>query len=268
MKIILHLIIIIVLFVVYVRYLESKSVFYPAGPLFATPAELGLPFEDVTIQTEDHIKIHGWLIKSPSAASTLIFLHGNAGNIGDRLGKIDLFNRMGLNILIIDYRGYGKSDGRPTEMGAYKDAVAAYDYLKARDDMKGQNIIGYGASLGGAIAVDLGAKRALSCLIVDSTFSSALDMAKRIYPFVPSFLIRTKLDSMAKIKKIAIPKLFIHSVEDRTVPIALGRKLYDAAPGPKEFIEIRGDHNDGHIHDQEKIREGIKRFLRNQELIK
>ena len=268
MKIILHLIIIIVLFVVYVRYLESKSVFYPVRPLFATPAELGLSFEDVYIQTEDHIKIHGWLIKAPSAKNTLVFFHGNAGNIGDRLGKIDLFYRMGLNILIIDYRGYGKSEGHPTESGVYKDAVAAYDYLRERDDMKGQNIVGYGASLGGAIAIDLATKRALACLMVDSTFSSAVDIAKRVYPFVPSFLIRTKLDSVTKIKKINIPKLFIHSAEDRTIPIALGRKLYDAAPGPKEFIEIVGDHNDGHIHAQDKIREGIKMFLKGQDLIK
>ncbi|MCK5178391.1 MAG: alpha/beta hydrolase [Candidatus Omnitrophica bacterium] len=267
MKIILHLIVIVVLFVVYVRYLESRSVFYPARPFFATPAELGLPFEDVYIQTEDNVKIHGWLIKAPTAKSAVIFFHGNAGNIGDRLGKIDLFNKMGLNILIIDYRGYGKSKGSPTEEGVYKDAVAAYDYLLKRDDMKGQKIIGYGASLGGAIAVDLASKRALTCLIVDSTFSSAADMAKRIYPFVPSFLIRTKLDSETKIKGIDIPKLFIHSVDDQMIPIALGRKLYDAASGAKEFIEIRGDHNDGHIYDEDKVREGIKRFLRGQELI-
>jgi len=268
MKIILHLIVIIVLFVVYVRYLESKSVFYPTRPLSATPQELGLPFEDVYIQTEDHLKLHGWLIKAPSAGSTLVFFHGNAGNIGDRLGKIDLFYRMGLNILIIDYRGYGNSDGYPTERGVYKDAVAAYDYLLQRDDMKGQKIIGYGASLGGAIAIDLAVKRPLACLIMDSTFSSAADIAKRIYPFVPSFLIRTKLDSVTKIKKIAVPKLFIHGVGDQTIPIALGRKLYDASPGPKEFIEIRGDHNDGHLYDEDKIREGIKRFLKDQDLIK
>ena len=264
MKIILHLVIIVVLFVVYVRYLENKSIFYPSRSLFATPQEWGIPFEDVYIQTEDHVRVHGWLIKAPSAQSTVLFFHGNAGNIGDRLGKIDLFYRMGLNILIIDYRGYGKSEGYPTEEGIYKDAAAAYDYLAQRGDLKGQKIIGYGASLGGAVAVDLAAQRPLTCLIVDSTFSSAVDIAKRIYPFVPSFLIRTKLDSVSKIKRVDIPKLFIHSVEDRTVPIALGRKLYEAAPGPKEFIEIRGDHNDGHILDQDKIREGIKRFLKNQ----
>ncbi len=267
MKIILQLIIFIVLFVLYVRYLESRSVFYPARPLAATPQKLGLAFEDVSIQTSDKVTIHGWLIKAPQARSTLIFLHGNAGNIGDRLGKIDLFNRLSLNVLIIDYRGYGKSDGRPTEKGAYKDALAAYDYLRERADMEGQNIVGYGASLGGAIAIDLASKRALTCLIVDSTFSSAVDMAQRIYPFVPSFMIRTKLDSISKIKGMDIPKLFIHSVDDQTVPYDLGRKLYDAAPGPKKFIDIRGDHNDGHIYDEGKIKEGIREFLKGQGLL-
>jgi fermentation-respiration switch protein FrsA (DUF1100 family) len=267
MKIIPSLIIFAIFFMVYVRYLENKSVFYPARAIEATPEELGLPFEDVYLRTSDRVNIHGWFIKAPSAKSTLIFLHGNAGNIGDRLGKIDLFNRIGVNILIIDYRGYGKSDGYPTEEGVYRDALAAYDYLRRRADTKEQSIIGYGASLGGAIAVDLASKRPLTCLIVDSTFSSATDIAKRIYPFVPSFLVKIKFDSMAKIKNCAIPKFFIHSIDDEMVPIALGKRLYDAAPGPKEFLEIRGSHNDGHIYDEAKIREGIGGFLKNQGLV-
>lgn len=267
MKIILYLIVIFVLFIVFIRYLERTSVFYPDQILTTTPRDLGLPYEDVFIQTQDHVMIHGWLIKSPSAKSTLIFFHGNAGNIGDRLGKIDLFHKIGLNVLIIDYRGYGKSEGRPTEQGIYQDATAAYDYLISRSDMKGQNFISYGASLGGAVAVDLAIKRALSCLIVDSTFSSAADMAKRIYPFIPSFFIQTKMDSIGKIKNITVPKLFIHSVEDQLVPIALGKKLYDAAPGPKEFIEIIGDHNDGYFQDQEKIKNRMTAFLKSWNFI-
>jgi hypothetical protein len=221
----------------------------------------------VVIRTSDHVRISGWLVKNPSAKSTLLFFHGNAGNIGDRLGKIGLFHGIGLNVLIVDYRGYGKSGGYPTEAGIYKDALAAYDYLSQREDLKGRPIIGYGASLGGAVAVDLASKRPLACLIVDSTFSSAVDMAKRIYPFVPSFLVRTKFDSVTKIRNIMIPKLFIHSIEDTTVPITLGRKLYDAAPGPKQFIEIRGDHNDGYIFDEQKVREGIRQFLKEMDLV-
>lgn len=267
MKMIFFLIVIIVLFLIFVRYLENTSIFYPERLLTETPENLGLPFEDVTIGTRDHVKLHGWLIKAPSAKSTLIFFHGNAGNIGGRLGKIDLFHKIGINVLIIDYRGYGNSEGYPTEKGIYNDATAAYDYLLQRDDMRGQNIISYGASLGGAVAIDLAVKRPVSCVIVDSTFSSATDMAKRIYPFIPSFLMKTKMDSISKIKNISAPILFIHSVEDQTVPFALGRKLYDAALKPKEFIEIIGTHTDGHIYDEEKIKNGIKAFLVHQNLI-
>ena len=267
MKLLIYSIIVTIVFIGCVRYLENTSVFYPSRRLAATPRELGLPFEDVYIRTQDNVKVHGWLIKAPSAKSTLLFFHGNAGNIGDRLEKIDVFQRRGLKVLIIDYRGYGNSEGRPTEKGIYNDAAAAYDFLLGRGDLDGRKIIGYGASLGGAVAVDLAAKRAVSCLILDSTFSSAADMARRIYPFVPPFLIGTKMDSIGKIKGIAVPKLFLHGTEDRTIPFDSGKKLYDAAPAPKEFIEMSGDHNDGDIRDGDKFREGIKNFLKKQDLI-
>lgn len=267
MKMILYLIVIIVLFLIFVRYLENTSVFYPQRTLDATPDDLGLPFDNVEITTQDHVKLHGWLIKAPSAKSTLLFFHGNAGNISGRLGKIDLFHRLGLNVLIIDYRGYGNSEGHPSEQGIYKDAVAAYDYLMGREDMHDQSIISYGASLGGAVAIDLAIQRDVSCIIVDSTFSSAADIAKRIYPFIPSFLMKTKLDSIGKINDISVPILFIHSTEDQTIPFALGKKLYDATPGQKEFIEIVGTHTEGHIYDKEKIKNGIGAFLKKLDLM-
>ena len=267
MKMILCLSVIIVLFLILVRYLENTSVFYPERALVATPESLGLPFENVAITTQDHVKLHGWLIKAPSSKATFIFFHGNAGNISGRLEKIDFLHKIGVNILIIDYRGYGKSEGRPTEEGIYKDATAAYDYLLQREDMKGQNIISYGVSLGGVVAVDLAVARPVSCVILDSTFSSAADMAKKIYPFIPSFSMKTKMDSMRKIKDTTVPILFIHSIEDQTVPFALGKKLYDAAPGVKEFIEITGSHTDGHIYGEDKIKNGIRVFLNRQNLI-
>lgn len=267
MQVIISLIIGIVLFVMYVRYLEDRSIFYPARDLAATPAALGLPFEDVFIKTQDNVTIHGWLVKSTTARGTLLFFHGNAGNIGDRLEKIRLFHQMGLHVLIIDYRGYGKSQGRPSETGIYKDAVAAYDYLRTRQDISASKIVGYGASLGGAAAIDLATKRDLTALIVDSSFTSAADMAKRVYPFIPAFLIRTKLDSLGKIHNITIPKLFIHSREDELVPFALGEKLYQAAPPPKEFLEISGGHNTAFDESQEKMMHGIMAFLRRYRIL-
>jgi len=262
MKILFTLTIAVVLFVVYIRYLESRSIFFPSAEIMATPDEVGLPFEDVFIKTEDAVALHGWFVKSsPPSNKVLIFLHGNAGNISGRLEKMKLFHQMGLSVLIIDYRGYGKSEGRPTEEGVYKDALAAYDYVMQREDIRQKNIVVYGASLGGAVAIDLASKRKVSHLIVDSSFTNAGDMAKRIFPFVPSILIKTRLDSLSKIKKVKFPKLFIHSRADEVVPFILGEKLYKEAPSPKEFLEINGGHNDGHIYDGNKFVEGIRSFL-------
>lgn len=262
MRVIIYFVGGIVLFVLYVRYLEYRSVFYPSRRILATPADIGLSFEDVYVKTQDGVTIHGWFIPVAGAKATLIFLHGNAGNIGDRMGKIQFFHDLGLNVLIIDYRGYGKSEGNPTEAGIYMDALAAYDYLTSRRDVNAQRLIAYGASLGGAVAIDLAAKRNLSCLIVDSAFTSAADMAKRIYPFVPSFLIGIKMDNIGKVQALKIPKLFIHSKDDEIVPLELGRRLFEAAAPPKEFLEIAGSHNEGYFDSQDKIAGGISRFLK------
>jgi len=267
MKVIVYILVFIVTFVIFVWYVEQASVFYPVKELAATPDRIGLDFEDVFFSTGDNVKVHGWLVKHPNAKSVLLFFHGNAGNIGDRLDKIKLFHDIGLDVLIVDYRGYGRSEGRPTEKGIYLDAVAAYDHLRKRADTKDKNIILYGASLGGAVAVDLATKRDVSCLIADSTFSSATDIAKRLYPFIPSFLIRTKMDSLGKIKALTLPKLFIHSKEDSIVPFTLGKRLFDAAPPPKEMFEIMGDHNDGFYQNEDLLKGRITIFLRSLQLL-
>lgn len=267
MKIFFILLIFALSFVACVRFIESRSVFYPVRFLSATPDDIGLPYEDVYMITPDRVRIHGWLVKSPGAKSTLLFFHGNAGNIGDRLEKIDFFHSLRLNVLIIDYRGYGKSGGRPTERGIYADAQAAYGYLAGRQDLKGQAIIAYGASLGGAVAIDLASRNKISVLIVDSTFTSAADIAQKFYPFIPGFLLKTKLDSIGKIGKVSAPKLFLHSPEDEIVPYAFGKKLFEAAGDPKRFLKTEGGHNDGYSRDQSNITEGITGFLREQGLI-
>ncbi len=263
MKLFIYPIFACILFILYVRYLESKTVFAPSKNIAAMPESVGLAFEDVDVTTSDGVKINGWFVPvSPSILGTLLFCHGNAGNIGDRLEKIRLFHEMGLNVFIFDYRGYGKSQGYPTEKGMYNDTLAAYDYLLSRKDVDSKNIIAYGASLGGAAAVDLATQRKLSHLIIDSSFTNAADMAKRIFPWIPSFVIRIKLDSLTKIKKVTIPKLFIHSVEDDLVPFELGKKLFDAAPQPKIFLQIYGTHNDAHIDNPEKFWKEIEGFLK------
>ncbi len=264
MKILFYLIAGFVLLIVYVRFLESVSLFYPSRKIQVTPKEAGVAFEDIYFSTADHVRLNGWLVKRadrPEVAATVLFFHGNAGNIGDRVEKVVNFRDLGLNVFIIDYRGYGKSQGRPTEQGMYADAKAAYDYLQSRPDIAKNRIVVYGASMGGVAAVDLASKYPVAALIADSTFTSAADMAKKIAPFVPSFMLAVKLDSASKIKKVTVPKLFIHSPQDGTVPFRFGKALFDLAPEPKEFLQITGSHNEGYALSEQIFLPGIESFL-------
>lgn len=244
-----------------VRYIESVSVFHPTTGLSANPSQWGLPFEDIYFLSQDNVRLNGWFVKSPQARTTILYFHGNAGTIADRLDKIKSFHALGVNVFIIDYRGYGLSQGKPSEHGIYADAVAAYDYLLTRSDLAPGSIGVYGASLGGAVAVDLATKRTLAYLIVDSSFSSAGDIGKIMYPYLPTFFMQTKLDSLSKIKRVMIPKLFFHSPHDELIPIRLGRKLFEAAPVPKRFVETNGGHNDNHVIAAELWRKEVSRFL-------
>ncbi|VAX36549.1 hypothetical protein MNBD_UNCLBAC01-88 [hydrothermal vent metagenome] len=261
MRLIFLLIFIIIMLILCVRHLERTSIFFPSREIIATPMDVGIFFEDVLIQTEDGLGLHGWFVKAKAPQGTLLFMHGNAGNISGRLEKIKLFYEMGLNVLIFDYRGFGKSEGSATEAGMYIDATAAYDYLKGRTDIEQDKIIAYGASLGGVAVINVASKRTFSHLIIDSSFTNAVDMAKHVFPIIPSFLVKTRLDSLTKIKHIDAPKLFFHSREDQTVPFDLGWKLFEAAKGPKEFVEIIGSHMGGHVYSREEFVREITQFL-------
>ena len=256
----LFLIFLLVLSVAFIRYLELRSIFLPMRTLETNPKSVGLNYEDIFFKTEDGVLLNGWLIKKSKAVSTLIFFHGNAGNISHRLEKVAFFERLGLNVFIIDYRGFGNSQGRPSEQGMYRDAQAAFDYLRSRSDI-GDKRIAYGESIGSAAAIDLCLHRKIDGLIVDSAFTSAKDMARVVYPFIPSFLIFSRFDSIGKIKSIKIPKLFIHSVNDEIVPYRQGEKLFKEASSPKEFLKVAGGHNSGFAESQEKIEERLKYFL-------
>jgi len=261
LKIVIFLILFFVFGFAYIKHIESKSIFYPDKEILVNPKEIGLKFENVFFKTEDDILLHGWFLPSDNAKATLIFCHGNAGNISGRLEKIDVFHQLGLNTFIFDYRGYGNSQGRPTEKGVYLDAQAAYNYLISRKDIDKDRIVGFGASLGGAVAVDLATKRELLALIIDSTFTDAKDMGKIIYPFIPTFAYSVRFDSVNKVKLLSIPKLFIHSIDDEMVPFELGQRLFEAAGYPKEFFKITGDHNEGFIGSKDLVSDKMKVFL-------
>jgi hypothetical protein len=250
-----------------VRYVESVSVFFPSRGLGLSPSVMGLAFEDVYFKTRDNVTLNGWFLKNPQALSTIIFAHGNAGNMSDRLFRIKFFYDLGLNVFIFDYRGYGKSEGRPSEAGIYLDAQSAYDYLQSRRDVNMKNIILYGASIGGAVVIDLATHRNAALLVVESSITNAQDMTKIFYPFVPSFFLSLKFDSVNKVRTLSVPKLFIHGPDDEIVPYWVGQKLFEAASGPKEFLKIHGGHNDGSITVDPPAAGEFIRILKSRGLI-
>lgn len=260
-KNIILIIIFVVLFMLWFRYFEWRSTFFPTKEFSVSPKTFNLEYEDVFFNTDDGIQINAWFVPAKGAKFTILFSHGNGGNISHRISKIIIFNELGLNVFIFDYRGYGKSQGRASEPGIYLDTRAAYDYLIKEKGMRADNLIGFGESLGGAAIVDLAKGVQLRALILESLFSRAQDMAKEIYPFLPTFLIHSRFDSLSKIKGIRIPKLFIHSATDEIVPIELARKLYNQAPEPKQFIQIEGSHNLGFIDSQKQLKISISEFV-------
>jgi fermentation-respiration switch protein FrsA (DUF1100 family) len=227
---------------------EERFIFFPSSYSDGYYEEArSLPFlEDCWFMTDDGVKLHGWFAQRDSAIATLVISHGNAGNLSHRLPVIKTFRDLGFNVFMYDYRGYGRSEGSPDEEGVYRDGRAAFDYVLKRNDVDPRNVILFGTSLGGAVAVDVALDRPAAGLILESTFSSATDVARVAYPFLPAqFLLRSKFDSAEKIRTIRIPLLFLHGDQDRIIPLSLGRKLFEAANEPKSFFVVPGaDHND------------------------
>lgn len=227
---------------------EEKLVYFPSrySEELYRSAAVGVNPEDHFFPSEDGTRIHAWLVRAERPVGVLLYFHGNAGNLAHRSEKLRRLRNAGFTIFIPDYRGYGRSEGSPTEEGVYKDARAAHDYLVTLPNIDPSRIIAHGVSLGGAVAVDVAVHRRFAAMILESTFSSAPDVAAAVYPFLPArFLMRTRLDSESKIGSLHLPLLFIHGTNDSVIPFRLGKKLFEAANHPKRFEPIAGaDHND------------------------
>lgn len=243
---------------------EEKFIYfpqkYPQGPYDQARSIPGL--RDCWIETEDSARIHGWFAPADSARATLVIAHGNAGNISHRYPLLRSLQQRGFNVLMFDYRGYGRSEGSPSEDGIYKDGRAALDYALTLPEVRQDRVILWGTSLGGAVVVDVATKRHVAGLILESTFTSANDVARLVYPFLPvQFFMRTKLNSFEKIKTIKTPLLVIHGSLDSIIPIGLGRKLFNGANEPKDFYEIpSADHNDTFFLGGDEYLSRIQRF--------
>jgi fermentation-respiration switch protein FrsA (DUF1100 family) len=249
----------------YVYYMQANLIYFPNMPgreLITTPENIGLAYQDVEFVTEDDIRLHGWFIPNENAEKTILFFHGNAGNISHRLESIDIFNRLGLNVFIIDYRGYGQSEGKITEKGSYRDAEAAWHYLVNIRGIDEKQIIVFGRSLGASIAAWLASKQAPSALIIESGFTSVPSMGQRLYPFLPvRWLAHFRYDTMQYVQSVSCPVLVAHSKDDEIIPYDEGRKIFDAANNPKHFLEMQGGHNDGFMVSGSDYINGLRDFI-------
>jgi hypothetical protein len=221
-------------------------VFYPTQKITATPEDWGMVYETIPIKINDNVNITSWYIPHPEAKKTILFFHGNGGNISHRGDSLYIFYKLKLNTLIIDYPGYGSSQGQPTEENLYLSALSAWKYLVQDKKIKPQNIIIFGRSLGGAVAVDLASQVKAGGLILESTFSSARDVADITFVGLAKFIyLRYSFNSINKIQKVTSPVLVIHSPDDTVIPFELGKKVFDKIITKKVFLQIAGDHNDG-----------------------
>jgi fermentation-respiration switch protein FrsA (DUF1100 family) len=242
------------------RYLEKKNLYYPLKTIEANPGDIGLYYEDIILTTGDGVDINLWYIPADGPAATIIFCHGNGGNISHRLEKIRILNGVGLNVLIFDYRGYGSSGGSPSEEGLYLDADVVFSYLVHIRKVPSDRLILYGESLGAAVAIKLAGKHTVAGIIIEGGFSSVKEMAKRIFPFIPGFIYKSRFDSVSGIRDVIVPKLIIHAKNDEIVPLELGKRIYDSASEPKEFVPIDGGHNDAFLVSDEMFIREIKSF--------
>lgn len=241
---------------------QDRLLYFPTRPLEATPRKIGLPFAEVSLRTADGETLHGWFVPAAPGGATLLFFHGNAGNISHRLDSLRIFHDLGLNVFIFDYRGYGQSSGRPSEEGTYRDAEAAWRYLTEVRHLAPQEIVLFGRSLGGSVAAWLAIRTVPRALILESTPTSVPDLAADLYPWLPArWLSRFRYDALAALQKARCPILLIHSPEDEIIPFAHAEQLFAAAAAPKQLLRIRGDHNGGFLLSGPLYRNGLRDFL-------
>jgi fermentation-respiration switch protein FrsA (DUF1100 family) len=234
----------------------------PSRQLEATPNDIGLDFRDVWIETEDGETLHGWYVPADDARATVLFFHGNAGNISHRLTSLSQMHSLGLNVLIFDYRGYGKSSGKPSEEGLYRDATAAWHYLSEQLGATTEATLLFGRSLGAGVATRLALEIKPAGVVIESAFTSVPDMAADLYPLLPARLLsRNHFDNLKRIPDISSALLVMHSKNDEIIPYHHGEKLYAAASGSKQYFQLQGGHNDGFIHSGSAYRQAWRAFL-------
>ena len=228
----------------------------------ATPDQIGLDWQAISLQTEDGLTLDAWWLPAETSRASLLFLHGNAGNISHRLASLEQFNRLGLSVLILDYRGYGRSEGRPSEAGTALDARAGWQWLEAQSPDAPDRLLVFGRSLGAAVAAELAHEHPPAALILESSFRSVPALGQQLYPWLPvRWLARLHYPTEEYVRQVEAPVLVIHSPDDEIIPFSEGEAVYRAAGDRAELLVIRGGHNDGFLLSGDSYLSGIDQFL-------
>lgn len=248
--------------VLLVYLIQPRLVYFPDRQLSNTPEAFGLDYTAVSIAASDGETLHGWWMSVPDAKGTVLFFHGNAGNISHRINYLTMFRRLGYNTLLFDYRGYGQSSGTPSESGTYLDAQAVWRYLTATRGIAPGRIVLFGESLGGAVAAWLAAREEPGLLVLASTFTSVPDLAAEIYPFLPvRWISRFDYNTLQSLQSVSCPVFIAHSPHDEIIPFEHGQRLFQAVTGAKQFLPLDGGHNTGFIFMQPAWKKSLGAFM-------
>lgn len=245
---------------------EEKLIYFPSDDFDVSPGKLGLPHEECTLVASDGVSLGAWFLPAPGRegpVDTVLMCHGNAGNISHRLDRAVLMQkRLSVDVLLFDYRGFGRSEGRPSEEGTYRDGLAAYRYLVDERKIAPGRLLLLGESLGAAVALELALRVPAGALVLEAPFTSIAAMAKVVYPFVPASWVRTRYDNLSKIARLRIPLLIVHGTADDTVPLVQAEGLFEAAPEPKCFLSVEGGgHSDSYLAGGERYWKAFENLL-------
>ncbi|UCH96827.1 MAG: alpha/beta hydrolase [Candidatus Aminicenantes bacterium] len=241
---------------------QDRLVYFPSNEIVWFPSDLKLPYREVEFKTGDGFRLYGWMVGEEDFRNVVLFFHGNASNISHNLDFLPVFHRLGLKAFIFDYRGYGQSEGTPSEAGTYLDAEAAWDYLTKTQGISRDQVIFYGHSLGAAVAAHLAEKVKPGALVLEAAFTSVPDLGRSMFPFLPvRLLCKFRYNTKTLLPKITIPVLVIHSPNDEMIPYAHGEVLYKVANNPKQFLKIFGSHNEGFTNCEDLYIAGLRSFL-------
>ena len=258
-----------VLILVFMWVTQERLIFLPhvGRDHIATPSDIGLTWQPVTLTTADNVQLDAWWIPHQEPRATLLFLHGNAGNISHRLPSLAQFHQLRLSVLILDYRGYGRSEGVPSEAGTALDADAGWRWLHEQSGQDSERFIIFGRSLGSAVAAELASRTDAAALILESPFRSIPDLGQQIYPWLPvRQLARIHYPTIEYVTQRDMPLLVIHSQDDEIIPFSEGEQVYQNANPPKQLLVIRGGHNTGFLESETIYLQEIEAFLESHGL--